>query len=364
MTNRAVMRWGSLAGLAALAAVLVTALAGCGESGASKEQKPAGPAPAKVAVAAVRQGTLTASRTFLGYVSPLSTTTLAAAVAGTVAEVAVRPGDVVEAGAVLVRLDRDLVAPRLAAARAAQKQAEAEASLGRRELGRVKDLATPVITEAERERFASTVDVQATRVAGARAEVERLQAEIARHTVEAPFAGTVQSRSVEPGMWVNPGQAMVGLVSSGALQVEVDVDAGILQYIRPGTAVVLAGSPPIGATVKGIVPALDEATRTMKVRIEPDAADARLLPGLPVEVTFAYETGAGLVVSRDAIVRGPGGVRVIKAVEGKAAPVDVVIEATAKDEAIVRGEGLVAGDRVLVRGNERIRPGQPIEIVE
>ncbi|MCB9542252.1 MAG: efflux RND transporter periplasmic adaptor subunit [Myxococcales bacterium] len=358
------MRYSVASRLLLIAALAAPGLVGCGESSASKETAKPEPPPAKVKVAPVRRGALTAKRTFLGYVTPLSTTTLAAAVAGTVAAVTVRPGDVVEAGAVLVRLDRDLIEPRLAAARAAQKQAEAEASLSRRELERTAKLAAPVITEAERERFASAAEVQGARVRAARAEVERLQAELARHTVEAPFAGTVQRREVEPGMWVNPGQAMVGLVSSGALQVEVDVDVAIARYLRPGTAVKLAGTPPIAATVKGVVPALDETTRTVRVRIEPDAADERLLPGMPVDVTFAYATGEGLLVSRDALVRGPGGVRVVKAVDGKAAPVEVVVEATSNDEAIIRGEGLAVDDRVLVRGNERIRPGQPIAIME
>ena len=39
-------------------------------------------------------------------------------------------------------------------------------------------------------------------------------------------------------------------------------------------------------------------------------------------------------------------------------------EATSNDEAIIRGEGVAVDDRVLVRGNERIRPGQPIAIME
>lgn len=348
----------------ALAMSLSGGLVGCGDGEAAGEKAGGAPPAVKVEVAEVREGTLQAQRTFLGYVSPLSMTTLAAAVAGTVAEVAVRPGDVVEEGAVLVRLDRDLIEPRLRAARAALKQAESEAKLSRRELGRVEKLAEPVVTAAERERFESTAEVQRSRVQAAQAEVARLRAELERHTVTAPFAGTVRSRSVEPGMWVNPGQTMVGLVSTGALQVEVDVEMGLVAHIEPGGKATLLSRPPVEAVVRGVVPALDETTRTMKVRLEPSGDAAKLLPGMPVDVRFDFKGGSGLLVSRDALVRGPGGVRVVRAVDGKAQPLEVKVTATAKSEALVEGEGLAVGDRVLVRGNERIRPGQPIEIMD
>ena len=67
---------------------------------------------------------------------------------------------------------------------------------------------------------------------------------------------------------------------------------------------------------------------------------------------------------RDALVRTPAGVRIVKAVDGKAAPLTVQVTATADATALVVAEGLAAGDTVVTRGNERVRPGQPLQVVE
>lgn len=341
------------------------AATGCGEtSGKQAGGKGGGPPPARVQVEPVREGALTARRTFLGHAAPLSTTTLAAGVSGSVDEVTPRVGDRVEAGDVLVRLDTDLIEPRLAQARAAERQAAAELAQARRERDRAAKLPHPVITDAEREKFESRVDGLEAAVRARAAEAARLRAELKRHTIEAPFAGVVRARSVEPGMWVNPGQALLGLVSADALQVLVDVDAAILRHVRKGGSATLVGPDEMAATVEGVVPALDETTRTARVRLSPAGAAPWLLAGSPVDVRFEWRSAPGLLVPRDALVRGPSGVRVVKAVDGKAVPHPVRVGETAEALAIVRGEGLASGDRVITRGNERIRPGQPLQIIE
>jgi multidrug efflux pump subunit AcrA (membrane-fusion protein) len=49
-------------------------------------------------------------------------------------------------------------------------------------------------------------------------------------------------------------------------------------------------------------------------------------------------------------------------VDGNAQPIDVTVVATAEAQVLVRGDGLAAGDQVVVRGNERLRPGQPLQV--
>jgi len=315
-------------------------------------------------VAAVGHGALSAQRTFLGRARALSTTTLAAGVAGTVAEVAVRSGDTVEEGAVLARLDTDLITPRLEAARAAARQVNAELKQARRARDRAAKLPHPVVTEAERERLDSQVEALEAALSARRAEAARLRAEKARHTVAAPFAGTVRARTIEPGMWVNPGQPLIELVSTDDLEVEVDVDPALLPHIGKDAKATLVGSTTIEATVKGVVPALDALTRTVRVRLAPASKAPWLLAGGAVDVRFTWQTEPGLVVDRDALVRGPSGVRVVEVVDGAAVPRPVKIVATAEQEAVVVGKGLTRDAQIITRGNERIRPGQKVAIVK
>ena len=64
------------------------------------------------------------------------------------------------------------------------------------------------------------------------------------------------------------------------------------------------------------------------------------------------------------MVRGPVSVRVVKVMAGKGVPVQVTIIATTGKTTLVKGKGLAAGDQVVVRGNQRLRPGQPLRIVK
>jgi multidrug efflux pump subunit AcrA (membrane-fusion protein) len=89
-----------------------------------------------------------------------------------------------------------------------------------------------------------------------------------------------------------------------------------------------------------------------------------MLPGASLDVEFSIvRDEEGVVVPRDALVYGAVGVRVVRVEDGKATPVGVEVIATVDDQALVRGEGLAAGDSVVTRGNERLRPGQDVQIV-
>jgi hypothetical protein len=67
-------------------------------------------------------------------------------------------------------------------------------------------------------------------------------------------------------------------------------------------------------------------------------------------------------VPRDAVIRGPVENRVVKVENGSGTPVSVQLLGATAEDALVRGEGLVVGDQVMTRGNERYRPGTPVVI--
>ena len=71
-----------------------------------------------------------------------------------------------------------------------------------------------------------------------------------------------------------------------------------------------------------------------------------------------------MVVPRDALVVGVVGTRVMKVVGAKVEPIEVEVIATADADALARATGLAPGDRVVTRGNERLRPGQAVTVVE
>lgn len=362
------MSW-SRPAFALAAATLVVAPAACTESesqGASPPAVVSAAPPARVVVAAARGGGLDDRWVFLGEVQAMRRAELAAGADGEVLEVAVRVGDRVEADDPLLRIDGSLAKARLAAAKASRTETTQELEQARRDRERAESLGASIIPEAEIERDVTRATTLETRRARLSAAEREAKVQLGRHRVYAPFDGVIAARLVDPGDWVSPGSRVLDLVDDETVEIIVDGSAELVQRVRPGEqAAVQRGDQQVPAEIVGVVRALDPITRTAKIRLVPREPTPWLLPGASVDVAFSiHRDEPGVVVPRDALVYGAVGVRVVKVQDAAATPIPVEVIATADAAALVRGEGLAEGDSVVVRGNERLRPGQPVAIVE
>ena len=127
----------------------------------------------------------------------------------------------------------------------------------------------------------------------------------------------------------------------------------------------LGASVESAGTVVATVPALDPTTRTALVRVRPDGV-AALSPGSSVELRLPvrWSADAALLLPRDALVLSAGEDRVMRVVDGKAEAVAVKVLVSGEDEVLVAPDPLAAGDVVIIRGNERVRPGQAVTVQE
>ena len=341
--------------------------------------------PALVEVDPVREERVAQTVPVVGRVVPREHGTVAAAIGGPVAEVAVRVGDRVEAGDVLIVLARDLPAARLDQRRADEalesarvRTAEADVDLARQELERLEKLkGSAAFPKAAYEdgrqelvRRRSRVREAAAALARARVQREMAEIELARTTVRAPYAGVVTARPAAPGGYVKAGDPVATLVDDQRLEVEADVPADRLGGLVPGLDVtlVLDDGAVHPATVRAIVPDENPLTRTRPVRFTPrfvsgdgaggPAANQSVVVRVPI-------AGAGAVASvhKDAVVtrRGQPLVYVADgAPEAARAEVRPVRLGESGEGRFVVLEGLRPGELVVVRGNERIAPGQAI----
>ena len=350
---------------------------GCGQGQpAEASQGRGGPGkaegPIRVEVLAAETGQVTDSLRFLGRTLPALEAGLAASVSGHVTAVRAREGDTVRRGQVLLLIESSRIRSELAAARAKVSGTEAELAQAQRQYARVKDLSAPAVSDPEREGFEVAVQTLAARLEKEKAEVLRVKVELAAHSIEAPFAGVLAERRVDPGAWIERGTPVLELVSLEQLEVHVDVSAEVGTRLAVGQTATLIGPQKVPARIEGIVPALDPTTRTMLVRLaygrttgEDEAPAERphwLLSGRALEVAFDVElAGDGVLVPRDAVLRGALDTRVMTVRDGRSHPVSVEVLAHAGDQALVRGEGLRPGSEVIVRGNERLAPGQEVD---
>lgn len=340
-------------------------LAACdGEAAAEGAGGPPPPAPVEVATA--RVGDLTIERTYLGMVRSRARAQLAAGADGQVIEVRVSEGDRVAAGDVLLRIDPSLARASLSAAQATERRTGAEREQAARDAERFAAAGPTAVAQTEIERAATQELSLAAQRAAARADVARARESLDRHQVTAPFAGVITARSIDPGDWVSTGTSVLELVADEDTEVLVRVEPALLDDVVVGTeATLIRGAHSATAQVRGVVSALDPATRTAQLRLAPAEPVAWLLPGSTADVRFTIQhAGDGVLVPRDALVPGVAQTRVVRVIDGAAQPLPVEVIESGTTDARVRGEGLAAGDVLVVRGNDRLRPDQPVRILE
>jgi len=337
--------------------MLVLLLGACGAA----EDGRGAPGPALVRVGTAREGALTDAWTTVGEVVALERAELAVGAEGPVRSVAVREGDRVESGALLLQVDASIALADHAAARAAFDEAEAELVRLEAALSRRSQLRKGVLSDEEIVNARQDVAAGRARVDARRADARRAAAVLARHRINAPFSGVVAARSVDVGDWLQAGSPVLTLVSTDSVEVRAQVPRRIAGRLQQGATVSLGSGQ---GTVVAVVPTLDAQTRTSLVRIAP-SADTPVVAGqaLDISVPVSFDE-PGVTVPRDALIADPEQARLVRVVDGKAEMLSVDVLATTATEALVTAEGLDAGDTVVIRGNERVRPGQEVRVEE
>lgn len=308
-----------------------------------------------------------------GTVTSARSARLSAATSGLVQEIDIDEGSRVAAGDVLLRLDSELARLQLQSAEARVAQAEHALGDAQRRLREARELA-PLrsIAESVVRDLAAEVEEDGAALREMQAEAGFRRALVQRHAVVAPFDGVVSVRLTELGEWVIPGQPVLELVSTGQLRLDFAVSENHVAAIEPGAAVsyfLASGAENARqGRVAAVVPVADPEDRTFLLRVLPDAEDPALVPGRSVRASLQLsDSGRGVVVSRDAVLRYPDGRAVIWVVEqspeGEVAQERVVQVGIQFQGQFEITEGLEEGARVVVQGNEALRPGQRVRIV-
>jgi membrane fusion protein (multidrug efflux system) len=326
----------------------------------ASEAAAANPAePVEVVAAAVAtQRPYNATTTAIGTVRALRSVTLRNELPGTVREVRLSPGRIVEAGALLVAFD---VRVEQAALRAQQAQADLAGTV----LERTRGLATDgAASREELERAEAERDV-------ALAEIARLEAIIARKTIRAPFRARVGIADVHPGQYLSEGTELTTLQGvDDAMNVDFAVAQRVAAGLRVGQRVDVfpgADSTPLTATVAAVDSRVDPATRNATVRAR--LAGDELIPAPGASVRVLIPTGPArnaVVVPVSALRKGPGGDQIfVLAADSagalRAAARSVVAGDVVGDEVVIR-EGIAAGEQVATSGSFKLRDGALVHL--
>ncbi|HSW29817.1 MAG TPA: efflux RND transporter periplasmic adaptor subunit [Longimicrobiales bacterium] len=297
--------------------------------------------PTAVTVTSLQRQDVVRTLVLVGRVRAPSRSRLGASVSGTVQEVRVREGDRVEAGQLLVSLDDREARARVAEAeaalsevtasvRATVEQAEQEATLAQRDLERLQAVAREGgltrqrVEQAEQRAADARSRLDAARaqagpdgdgrgiatVERARAALDGARARLALTRVEAPAAGTVLLRDVEPGDAAQPGRTLLEVALDGPTEIVVFPAEENLGGIQVGAlATASADAYPdesFPARVALVAPSVDAAQGTVEVRLLAEAPPPYLLPDMTLSVNIEAGRRPGAAVLPEDAVRGLG----------------------------------------------------------
>ena len=333
-----------------------------------------GPGGAPVRVAVAERKAISPTVWVAGTVVGRDDARLAAEVGGRLIWVA-EVGDPLAAGDGVARLDDTELRIQVSEAQAVAARDKARLAFLEQELKRFTGLAAQsLITRSRLGQARSARDAAYSQWEVARARLARVQDRLERTTIKAPFAGVVTDRFRRTGERVVVGEDVLRLVTPGSLEVQLRVTLQSLSHLRRGAEAKIRASPAqTTGRVRALVPVGDDRSRLYDVRVEFSGIDWPA--GTTVRV--AVPTGSSrevIVVPRDALVlrrEGSSVYRVKKVTqkdeEGKDKTVDtaervVVTPGIASGEWIEVIGGIQAGDLVITRGGERMRPGQRVMI--
>ncbi len=216
----------------------------------------------------------------------------------------------------------------------------------------------------ELDEIVSQRDMAAVELREARIARERAAVELARTSVAAPFTGLVVERHVEVGEYASPGAEMVRLVDIGALEARVQAPVSLARFVREGLELhVSDGADTFAAPIATIIRAGDAVTRTFELRVNLEGVDT--LVGAPVRVRVPTGVAREAVcVPRDALLLRPDGAYVMRVDADNVAERVAVTPGAGVGDWIDIGDALAPGDRVVVRGAERLRAGETVNPLE
>jgi len=338
-----------------------------------------GPPPAVVVLDQARMEPVEQWREVTGELRALRRASVASRQAGQLTQVLIDDGVVVTKGQVIAHLDSSLAKLELDLALAAENAKRESIAVRERELDRWKREwaryekleGNQSVSESEVDTVRAAVAVGEAALALARADAASAQADVSlarerlsQRSVVAPFAGRVVRKAREVGEWVGEGESIAEIVSLEEVEARLDLPEALAVGVTEGSTPVRIRVRALGAdlsgTISSVMPDVDPRSRLVPVRVLLPNPQGRLRPGMSVTGLVGTGTRApSLTIHKDAILRDDAGEFIYWSPAGSAVPARIRTLFAVGDRVAVSAQ-IPPGADVIVKGNERVFPGQPV----
>jgi RND family efflux transporter MFP subunit len=233
-----------------------------------------------------------------------------------------------------------------------------------REVRRLRTLANEnIAAKNQLDQTESDLASAASELTVGTARLGQIEVQLAKTEIIAPFPGIVTERLLSPGEHTQPGDPVIRLVQPDALEVVARAPLASLNYVSEGGDLVVKSDRDTGSgAVRTIVPFGDGRSHLFELRVELPATPWRVGQSVRLSVPSA-EPIEVLAVPRDALVLRREGTSVFRILEDDTAERVTVATGLGTGGMIQVTGGLSVGDRVVVRGAERLRQGQKVSVL-
>lgn len=324
--------------------------------------------PANVVVSPVVEGQVQEKVILIGVAEPWRASNVASEFSGRVQAMVVRRGQVVKKGEVLARLEKSDLPFRLEEAQAKKKATQFRLERAKDILERSESL--------EKDQAISDKDLKQAQLAVGEIEgdllaieagIRQLKDEAKKKTIRAPFDGVVTRELTEVGEWVKVGGEIVHMVDLSTVRILVDVPERYVSGVKADEDVVVKidalGPKPIKGKVHALIPEGNREAHLFPLEVHAENKDLQIKEGMLARIEFNLGLARNvMLVHKDAIItRGTQTYLFIVNSEN----VKQVIVATGKSKGdLIEVTGsLKVGDKAVIRGNERLREGQSVQVV-
>ena len=291
----------------------------------------------------------------VGTAEAIRSVTVFPQVTGIVSEVAFTPGEPVEAGAVLVRLEDAEQAVAVDRARVALEQAEAAVERSQT-LAQSQTISEVALSDAQATAELAGIELRAAEIA------------LQRRTITAPFGGTTGLSDVSIGDLLSTTTPITTLDDLSTLRVDFEIPERWVGRVRQGMPITATAQGLPGTEFAGEVRAIDNrvdpTTRTLRLEAALSNEGEVLKPGMALTVALDHDTDEQLAVPSLALQWDRDGSFVWKIEDQAARRAPVVILSRESGLVIVQSEEIAAGDAVVVEGVQRLRDGALVAEVD
>jgi RND family efflux transporter MFP subunit len=324
------------------------------------------PPPAKVVVASITQEDIFENRPFIGRLYYDTTSRVSSEVSGLVEVVAVREGELVRKDAPMIRLNTEMLDKEIDVNLVRIEQIDLQISHAEKNYQRLENLYRKEgVSEKVYEDALYTYEDNLKEKQIAELELKKLLIKLEKSVIKAPYDGIVMRKDVDSGDWVQQGKQLIQLGSTNDLMVKVPIAETLLQFVEVGSAVVVeikAFNRELQGIIEAVDPVADAKTKNvfLKVRIP---SQQNIAENMSATVYVPVSARKRLsIIPRDALVKMQGQDFIYTITDDKAAILPVNIVTFLGERVGADNPHFTEGMLVVVEGNERLRPDQPVVV--